>query len=754
MRLFLTTMECLNSTASGDATLTNNVALFNPGVWSRAGASAMALRNVSASCVAQQVYQRAVLPQLAQATQAHTVCFRCGPRPPPHLDGFLFHKSHAPPAAAVLPVRTPSPLISLSSSASSVHMSVAAPPTAQKQTTDSCASDRATAYDSLLALWLRELLSGTDRLVTATALLLFVEGTAIDMAGGNKVHTPLKMDSGTARQLRTCEDATEFLHMCESTLRRSTTEFPRCPYHICIAVLVGAHGDPSEGSTVIFLDVASASPESVGAYQQVRLREQITLFGRQLGVEATTARPLTSPLTRSAADQRWLGLLQSCQLSRASLVGLVYVVYDASHDLFDRSGVEEDGCDSFTLASVLHQNALSEAVRNDVLHPPLSPTQERATAPPVRHTTTPFRVPDASPKAQSRKGRQQQHGKRLPPLKCGAAPRAPMRQADEPHVVLGVVSHRGRFADRLWRIKKEERHARLALSSAEQRARELAEMRWVLSAHPPGKSINAMPMRLAHNVVLVSRPEPQQPYSTPPFRLPTTAMRRSPSTIMHTPESTSLDCTVRRTGPILTQQASPSRTASAKPLTTWRIVPLSRCGTTGTVPQHRGNRQAHSASLRAVVHRHSISDLERRCLSASTPISPSPDFPHVRTCASARQLSAVEVALLARARLASQRGAPSNSLPRGKTERLYPLVHAFHMEMNEQDALMAEELMMRSRLEHKEKNCRKALSGAHVKSVHRGFAPWLSETGAHPPQASLSTRARSALPCPSRIFFQ
>lgn len=76
------------------------------------------------------------------------------------------------------------------------------------------------------------------------------------------------------------------------------------------------------------------------------------------------------------------------------------------------------------------------------------------------------------------------------------------------------------------------------------------------------------------------------------------------------------------------------------------------------------------------------------------------------------------------------------------------------MEMNEQDALMAEELMMRSRLEHKEKNCRKALSGAHVKSVHRGFAPWLSKAGAHPPQAPLSTRARSALPCPSRIFFQ
>lgn len=789
MKLFLTVVERHNSTNSSDVTPTDDVALFDPGVWSRTATSEMARRNVSASYVAQQVYRHAALTQLAKVALSSAVCFRYGPRPPPHLDSFLFHKrcrptGHGrcgtPPAAAAPPVCAPSPLISSSSSSFSVNMAATSPGTGQQRSTAAGASDSATEYDSLLALWLRELLSGTDSSVTVTALLLFVEGTAIDMATGSKVHTPLNIGSGTARQLRTHEDAMAFLHACESTLHHSAAEFPRCPYHVCVAVLVGTHGGSHGKNPVIFLDVAAAAPESAGAHQEVRLREQVALFGRQLGADATTATPHARQRTRKAEDEQWLSLLQSCQLSRASLVGLVYVACEAGHDPFGHSRVEGTDCDPFTLASVLRQRALLEAVNNGVLHPQLrklSRARNRATARavklPASGATTRSRAPASPLKGRPSRGRQrpQQHSPKLPYL---ARDSVPPRRTQEHSIVFYGVSRCGRSADLLARIEEEEHHARVALSSAEQRAWNLAELRWILRAHPPGKSIDAMLRRFAHNVDGVSRPEQQHPHSVPPRFLPpplnvaqlataisrpsTTATRRSSfASATRTPESTSPGGTVRTRVTASMLPTSPSRLALASTFFTRRITTPLFFREAGSPPQNQDDPRAHSASSHVAVRGHNATELERRRLKSGATFSLATDSPNARACTTARRLSAIETALLARAHSSSQRSLPSPSPCTGEVERLYPLVRAFHVEMCEQDALMAEELMMRSRIEHKEKNCRKTLSVARAESVRRLSVWWPSETGTQPqrePQVPDSPRWRPAKPLPLRIFFQ
>ncbi|CBZ23604.1 hypothetical protein, unknown function [Leishmania mexicana MHOM/GT/2001/U1103] len=789
MKLFLTVVGRRNSTRSSDAAPTDDVVLFDPGVWSRTAASEMARWNVSASYVARQVYRHAALMQLAKVASEGAVCFRYGPRPPPHLDSFLFHKrsrvtghgrggTPPPPAAAAAAVCTPSPLISSSGSFSSVSMATTSPRTGQTRSTAAGASGSATEYDSLLALWLRELLSGTGGSVTVTALLLFVGGTAIDMATGSEVHTPLSVGSGTARQLRTHEDAMVFLHACESTIHHSSAEFPRCPYHVCVAVHAGAHGGSHGRSAVTFLDVAAAAPESAGAYDEVRLREQVALFGRQLGAEATTAMPHARPRTRKASDEHWLSLLQSCQLSRASLVGLVYIACEASHDPFGHSRVEND-CDPFTLATALRQRALLEAVNNGVLHPHLrkpSHAQKRATAqpvkPPTSDATTTSRAPDSPPKGRSSRGRQrqQQHSPRLPYLTRGSVP---PRRAQEHSIACCGFPRCGRSADPLGRIGREEHHARVALSSAEQRARRLAELGWILRSHPPGKSIDAMLQRLTHNVDRVSRPKQQQPHPVPPRSLPppltkaqlatamslpsTTATRRSSFTSpTRTPESASPDGPVQRRVTVSILSTSPSCVALESPFTRHITTPpiLSEVG---SPPQNEGDPRAHSVSSPAAVRGPTAAEVERRCLRSGASFSLARDSPKAHTCTSARRFSAIETALLARAR-SSQRSLPSHSPRRGDVERLYPLVHAFHVEMCEQDALMAEELMVRSRIEHKERNCRKTLSVARTDSARRPSVLWLSETGTQQqqpdPQAPLSNRWRSAHPRPLRIFFE
>ncbi|CAC9447194.1 hypothetical protein, unknown function [Leishmania infantum JPCM5] len=790
MKLFLTVVRRHNSTSSSDATPTDDVALFDPGVWSRTTTSEMARRNVSASYVAQQVYRHAALTQLAKAALEGAVCFRYGPRPPTHLDSFLFHKrsrltEHGrsgtlPAAAAAPPVCTSSPLISSSCSSFSVSMTATSPRTGQKRSTAAGASGSATEYDSLLALWLRELLSGTGISVTVTALLLFVDGTAIDMATGSEVHKPLNVGSGTARQLRTHEDAMAFLHACESTIRHSAAEFPRCPYHVCVAVLVGAHGGSHRRNTVTFLDVAAAAPESAGAEEEVRLREQVALFGRQLGAEAATATPHACQRTRKAEDEQWLSLLQSCQLSRASLVGLVYIACEAGHDSFGHFRVEENGCDPFTLVSVLRQRALLEAVNNDVLHLQLrkpSHAQKRANARSVKlptgDATTTSRAPDSPPKGRPSRGRQrpQQHRSRLPYLTRGSVP---PRRAQEHSIVFCGFPRCSRSVDPLARIGREERHARVALSSAEQRARKLAELRWILRAHPPGKSIDAMLRRLAHNVNRVSRPEQQHPHSVPPRFSPpplneaqlATAINRSSTTAtrwssftspMRTPESTSPGGTVRKRVAASMLPTSPSCPALASPYFTRRITTPLFFREAGSPPQNQDDPRAHSVSSRAAVRGHTAAGLERRRLNSGASFSLATGSPNTHTYTSARRLSAIETALLARAHSSNQRSLPSHSPRMGEVERLYPLVHAFHVEMCEQDTLMAEELMMRSRIEHKEKNCRKTLSFARAESVRRPSVLWPSETGTQPqrePQVPHSPRWRPAKPRPLRIFFQ
>ncbi|KAG5485972.1 hypothetical protein CUR178_07566 [Leishmania enriettii] len=783
MKLFLTAVDRLSSSAGGDSALTDRVLLFDPGAWSCAGASEMALANVSASSVARQVYQRVVPPQLPHAAVEGAVYFRYGPRPSPPLDSFLFHKrclfaghgsSGASPAAAALPACASASLVlPLSSSSSSLDIAAASPPIEQQRALTAGASDSAIEYDSLLALWLKKLLSDTDSSVIVTALLLFVEGAAIDMVTGSEMCTPFKADSGTARRLRTHQDAAAFLRACECTVHHSAAKVPRCPYHICIAVLVGPpHSDPGKASSTTFLDVASTAPESADANAQVRLREQTSIFAQLLGVEATEATPLTSLLKRSPANQRWLDLLQSCELSRAHLVGLFNVACGASHDPFHHSDTKEDGVEPFALASALRQRALSEAASNGVLRPePPRPShaQSRAAPPRVSPTTgnaiAPSLAPDSPLEAHS-SGGQQQRSTRLPPLRRGTeTPRgaavlgAQVRRAERRHAAFGVVPHRDRFLDLLGRIEREQHRSRLVLSSAERRARELAEMRWIVHARPPGKSIRTVMRWLAHNVTHASRPEEQQeqllalprhPPPPPPLnaalfaaairQLSTTATRQKPFiTPTHTPQLT-----------------FPSSATLADSFSARYNASPSFCAAAGSPSQNQSAQQAHFASLHAVVHRHTIAKQGRRCPSHSTPFSPAKDPTQGRKCVSARRFSAVEAALLARMQSARPRHFPRDSPHKGRAERLYPLVRAYHVVMNEQDALMAEELMARSHVEYRERNCRKALSGAHAEGVKRAFASWQSEAGAqqHQPRAPVTIRVRSAQPRPSRIFFQ
>ncbi|KAG5487341.1 hypothetical protein LSCM4_07831 [Leishmania orientalis] len=781
MKLFLTAVDRLSSSAGGDSTLTDRVLLFDPGAWSCAGASEMALANVSASSVARQVYQHVVPPQLPHAAVEGAVYFRYGPRPSPPLDSFLFHKrclftghgsSGASPAAAAPPACSSASLVlPLSTSSSSLDMSAASPPIEQQRALAAGASDSAIEYDSLLALWLKKLLSGTDSSVIVTALLLFVEGVAIDMVTGSEVCTPFKADSGTARRLRTDQDAAAFLRACESTVYHSAAEVPRCPYHICIAVLVDpSHRDPGKASYTTFLDVASTAPESADASAQVRLREQTSIFAQLLGVKATNTTPLTSLLKRSPANQQWLGLLQSCELSRAHLVGLFNVACGASHDPFHHSDMEEDGVEPFALASALRQRALSEAASNGALPPePPRPShaQSRAAAPRVGPTTgnaiAPSLAPDSPPEAHF-SGGQRQHSTRFPPLRRdtetprgAAVMSAQVRRAERRHAAFGVVPHRGRSLDLLGRIEREQHRSRLVLSSAERRARELAEMRWILHARPPGKSIRTVMRWLAHNVTHASRPEEQQgqllalPRHPPPplngalfaaaiRQLSTTATRQKPfTTPTHTPQLT-----------------FPSRAASADPFSARYNASPSFCAAAGSPSKNQGAQEAHFASSHAVVHRHTIAKLGRRCPSHSTPFSPAKDPPQGRKCTSARRFSAVEAALLTRVQSARPCDFPRDSPHKGRVERLYPLVRAFHIVVKEQDALMAEELMTRSHVEYRERNCRKALSGVHAEAVKRAFASWQSEAGAqqHQPRAPVTIRVRSAQPRPSRIFFQ
>ncbi|GET85985.1 hypothetical protein, unknown function [Leishmania tarentolae] len=784
MNVFLAVVGRRDSTADNGTTLTDDVALFDPGVWTRTEASEMACRNVSASYVAQQVHRHAALTHLAESTQEGVVCFRYGPRPPPHLDSFLFHKSSrcaAPgknsstPAEATPPVGTPRPHIS-SWLSSVVSTSVVPPPAHRERSTAADSSGSAIAYDSLLALWLRERLSATDTHVAVTALLLFVEGTTIDMVTGSKVHTHLSVGSGTQRQLHTDKDAMEFLHACESTMHDSAAEFPRFPYHVCIRVRDGTPGDPRGRNTVTFLDLAPAAPESAGIYDDVHLREQLALFSLQLGDEAATATSHACSRRRTAAGEQWLGFLESLQLSRAGVVGILYLECEESHDLFHNLHVEESSRDPFSLASALRQRAHSEAAHDGVLYPALQkPSHEEkcATAryvkPPTRNATTVASAPDFSVMRCFSIGQQRQHIQTLPYLTCSTAAR---RSAGKHRTSLCTAPRRGRSADRLGHLQREEHHARLALSRAEQQARKLAEVRWLLCTRSSCKSIDTVRQSLLH-VARVSPPEQARKHSvrsgssvsslneaelaTAISRSLTTAARRSSSASpVHTPESPSHDVTVQEKMTGLVRHTSPPRVAPSSFFSTRRTTSSTLFHETGS-PLKNQDLQARPTSLHAAVHIYSAADAERNRLRARASLSGATDFPFSRTYNSVRRLSAVETAVLARAQTSSQRSLHSRSMRKGEVERLYPLVHAFHVEMNEQDALMAEELMMRSCIEHKERNCRKKLSVCRAKLVRAPSFFSEPETGMmqqREPQVPFNCQLYAAQPPSLRLFFQ
>ncbi|KAG5511250.1 hypothetical protein JKF63_07192 [Porcisia hertigi] len=746
MTLTLTAVVCPNYTESGDVALTDGVNLLDLHMWSHAEPLETSITNISASDVAKELYLRASQTQLTQTAQKNTLCFRYGPRPPDHLNSFLFHErgccteckgSNAPPVAEV-PLGCTLPSLILPSS-SSVDLLADV-------------SGQTNAHDSLFALWLWELLSEPNNTVTVTALLLFVEGTTVDLLTGSELHTPFKVDIGTVKQLRNHEDALAFLHACEARIRHSAATCPRCPYHVCITVYVGTDGDRDGKSAVTFLDVASTALESEDANAQVRLQQQLTLFARQLGIEAaTTTTPSPTSLTLNAADQRWLDLLQSRQLSRARLLGLVCVGCEAWQGFFRCAGVHGDGHDRLTLARALCQRELSGTANKSPLHPQLPqppPTQERATPQRAKPANTaPWIVPDPLPNLQLSGRRSQQNDEKSSHLKHIASVRfgsdaleASAHHSDKWHVVSGAATHRDRFGRLLKHIECEEHHARLVLSGAEQRARRLAEIRWVLRARPPGKCIEAVLRWLENHVDRKSRPEPllldysaSSCHSRP--RLGTT----QPLLSINRPPAR----TAQRL-PTLALPALPSHRPSEAHLHSSRIESQLLCCTTGSTPKRRGGPQAHSASPRAGAQTYTVVGLKRRY-----------QAPHLTNMdlTPVRRRSATEVALLVRQRAVDRMSSPPHSPRKGEIMRLYPLVQAFHIKITEQDTMMAEELMMRSRIEHREKNRRQALSAASAASLQRSLALWPSESRAEQLSIPRPIRRCSVQPPSRRIFF-
>ncbi|KAK7201412.1 hypothetical protein NESM_000203700 [Novymonas esmeraldas] len=759
MKLFLAAVQRTTADAVADVARMDDVALFDCGVWSSAGPSEAAVRHVTASDVAWQVYSQAALTQLADSAHGEpVVCFRYGPRPPPQLDIFLFHRRPrrdvpaadgpvpappAPPHTSVSSTSLPFAARSRSSSSSSSNsigtgsspaaIPLLPPPPHKRTTAPGAGVDGDLMYDSVLALWLSELLGGdANRVVTVAALCLSADGVAVDLLGKDAAYTTVSVHSGATVRLSSNADAVAVLSTCEAALQRRAAEALRCPHHVCITVRVGVEGATGPTSTVTFLDVACAAADTVSVPVQVRLREQLATFHHLLRAESSPSASLARPLAHCAADLPWLRLLQSCRLSSAPLVGLLHVTHRAGSATFEDVDVAEDGCDPLLLADALRHRAVAEAVDSGTMGAPSL----------VSHPTRPVRRSSAQPLprlAPDPPTHRRTSASGAPPYRRTSAGGAPphRRGGGRQRRPMAFSVHRSRSAAvrRLGRLAAEEHHTRRTLERAEQRARELTEMRWMLCARPPGKSIGAAVRRIAHGAGAQRSPATQQRQRRPPHRSPPPPREDHLTT---TRVSSSSDSSATQHFGAATWSPSSAVPAMLPQLAS---TPIAASGSAARPLDdvRAASLQPRCASAR--VHRDSPHADTQRRPSRRRSLSPMGDSPYAHTYSSPRRYSALEVALLARAQSASLRASPAESPGAGEVERLYPLIHAFHAEVNRQDALMAEELMMRSHIEHREMNRRKALRAARATAAAAAAA-------AATPSASPVMKRRSL-----RVFF-
>lgn len=759
MRLFLTVSP--PPTATGAAA--DTVPLFDDGVWTRSGPSQEAVHSTSVAFVAREMHRQAALTELLRTSAADVVCFRYGPRPAAAHDALFFHHRHplaaSPPKA--LSARAPpsmestgmsstcvTPWLSLSSVRSLVSSSLEKPaghlPASPQLTT---------TFDSLVALWLLETLSVAKQHVAITACLFFVDGSAVDLATRQELYAPLSVHTAAARQLRCAEDVHAYLAHCEQSVMDAARRRNRqTPHHMWMSARVGGGGLANMSPAVTFLDVAypvdASGVDSSDGDVAARVHEQLRLFRRQLGLAATAAEDSQqlqpSPHNaRTTADRRWLGLLQSCQLSRAASVGIFSLAAREGRDVFELSAEEVD-CDPFALSAELRRHALADAVNKGVLHPQRNVSRRRggrrtkkgqrsgaALSPPTSANTGALFLAAPPPSSTHLPPLRQHHRVTVTPNELALSARSP-------------AGAEWRHRDVAALLVAEETAARAALSEGEARARELTWLRWALRAHPPETSTEAVARRLTAAASRVEQPAVQSAPS-----------RRPPPLQQADLAATVRVVSVQRGTPShrVPRHPSPATAPDLVPILT-PAISVSRAASCAASPSMREASAASRVSahpeflVQVMIDDDGVHHEVERPRRLSVSVSPQASASTSRVASARRRYSTLEVALLERAHSATRRSSPGNSPKSGsEVELLYPLVRSYHAEVVAQDTMMAAEMMARSKIELREMNRRR--------TVER----WVRDCGANStaqvPAVGCDSHGRRyyASPRASRVYF-
>jgi hypothetical protein len=814
MRLFLTVIPLtpVRGGQSGAAAVSpDTVTLFDDGVWTRSGPSPQAIKHVAAAFVAQEMHRKAALTELVYMAKNGVVCFRFGPRASPQRDCLFFHKRRSPsfgfpksPLARGAPsaesAGMSSPLITPSTSFSSERIGKSLPSSSlvrsseqempllptTSTTTTSTTTFTTSMYESLFSLWLREVIQVKRQHVTVSGCVLFVDGTAIDLSTRRVVHAPLSnTHAGATCVLRCADDAHAFLAQCEQAVTELAGRCtPPVPYHMWVTVHLGAVSGEADTTDelpwVTFLDLAStadcAGESEITRAYATRVREQLRLFERQLGTPASMSAPeqRTSPLDiTTTADRRWLGFLQSCQLTRAKIVGIFSLTEEAGRSVFSATTSDGDH-DVFAWSAELRQRALEEAVNSGVVHPTHAAVRDRTrrTKKKTKRVATdaltshqPASVKCVSPTSQLHEPFLAT-SPQLPSLRSMPQPLPlPLRNSRSCQS-LDETSHSSsrsgtssaaRFVDLVGRLVAEETAARSALMSSETRARDLRWMRWALRAHPPHTSATCIARQLSSAASVLVRPKI---HSAPSKRPPPLAQADLAATAgaqwKHRGGNGHSYSTTPAYSASRSPAAAPRRRKScsevvheALPLIT--PPPSTSHATSGLLtPSHR-RPTAVGTAVRPVLHPEFLSAAER-CSSYFA--GGNEGFVTPQFCASPsrgasgthRRYSALEVALLERAHSCAAQSPSAISPHNGsEVELLYPLVRAFHAEVTAQDTLMAAEFMARSKVELREMNYRRTIENL---AAERGKV--VASTVCPP---VLSGRRYPASPRVSRVFF-
>ncbi|KPA83761.1 hypothetical protein ABB37_01993 [Leptomonas pyrrhocoris] len=593
------------------------------------------------------------------------------------------------------------------------------------------ATATAAVYDSFLARWLLETVVVQRRVATVCGGLLYVDGTAVDLSTLRDVTTEPNINGGITCVLRCADDVHACLTQCEHAVRElAHRHSPHVPYHMWVAVRVGAAGavtaQSEELPVVTFLDLAPPADGTgeggpLDDHIAACLREQLRLFDRQLGSPASASASATElrreRKTTSQADERWLGFLRSCQLSRAQTIGVFSLAEQAGENPFNVAAGER-GCDALALSAELRQRALEEAVNNGVVHPQHAAARHRQRRLKTKKKGTQEKdkvspPTFASAESASSTSPQTMHllvnTPQLPSLKQtpSSSRKTTAGQICREESLSGSyndAANTPRVVARQAVLDAEEHRARGALINSEPSSRNASGVRRALQVRPPDTSVTVVARQPSRTV---SRQRRQQVFSAPAQRPPPVPVPPQPGLAAtaralrgssKTPSAKPPDCTwhspdsVHEVLPILSPSSAARHAVSSPTTPLYRLSPAN---------SSRRRRRPRPDFLFEVDKRN---DMPSSAASPTTSASPS------RATSSRRRYSALEMALLERAHSRSPRSTPAATPNNGdEVELLYPLVCIFHAELTAQDNLMAAELMARSKIELREMHFRRKL---------------------------------------------